>query len=114
MTPPNSPFPVGGARCVEVRFDGAVYAALHLPCGSRLLEHLTMENSPVLFGCRAGMCGTCLIRVEPTGDGALDPPDEAEVELLDLIAPGEPRARLACQLVLTADVRVAPAGSPAA
>jgi ferredoxin len=96
---------------VEVRFDGG-YAVLRLPCGSRLLDHLTMENSPVLFGCRAGMCGTCLIRVEATGDGLLDPPATAEVELLDIIAPGEPRARLACQIVLTADVRVAP-GSPA-
>ena len=106
--------PGGNGRCVEVRFDPATYAPLRLPSGSRLLEHLTIENSPVLFGCRAGMCGTCLIRVEPTGDGALDPPDEAEIELLDLIAPGESHARLACQLVLTADVRVAPAGSPAA
>jgi ferredoxin len=96
---------------VEVRFEGA-YPALHLPRGSRLLDHLTMENSPVLFGCRAGVCGTCLIRVEPTGDGVLGPPAAAEVELLDIIAPGEPRARLACQVVLTADVRVAPAGSP--
>jgi ferredoxin len=114
MTPPASPSPFGGeGRYVEVRFDGAVYTALRLPCGSRLLEHLTIENSPVLFGCRAGMCGTCLIRVEPTGDGVLDPPDGAEAELLDLIAPGESHARLACQVVLTADVRVAPAGSPA-
>jgi ferredoxin len=98
---------------VEVRFDSAAFAPLRLPHGSRLLEHLTIENSPVLFGCRAGMCGTCLIRVEATGDGALDRPGEAEVELLEIIAPGEPRARLACQLVLTADVRVASAGSPA-
>lgn len=111
MTLPASPSPFAGERRpVEVRFDGA-YPAVQLPCGSRLLDHLTMENSPVLFGCRAGMCGTCLVRVEPTGDGALEPPAAAEVELLDIIAPGEPRARLACQVVLTADVRVAPAGS---
>jgi len=97
---------------IEVRFEQGTFAPLHLPRGSRLLDHLTMENSPVLFGCRAGMCGTCLIRVEPIGDGTLDPPAAAEVELLDIIAPDEPRARLACQLALTADVRVA-AGAPA-
>lgn len=98
---------------VEVRFESAAFAPLRLPHGSRLLEHLTIENSPVLFGCRAGMCGTCLIRVEPTDGGALGAPGEAEVELLEIIAPDEPRARLACQLVLTADVRVAPVGRPA-
>jgi ferredoxin len=97
---------------VEVRFDAAAFAPLRLPCGSRLLDHLTIENSPVLFGCRAGMCGTCLIRVEATGSGALEAPSVAEIELLEIIAPGEPRARLACQLVLTADVRVGAVGRP--
>jgi ferredoxin len=91
---------------VEVRFDSSAFAPLRLPRGSRLLDHLTIENSPVLFGCRAGMCGTCLIRVEAIGSAALDAPGEAEVELLEIIAPGEPRARLACQLMLTVDVRV--------
>lgn len=97
---------------VEVRFDATPFAPLRVPCGSRLLDHLTIENSPVLFGCRAGMCGTCLIRVEATGGGALEAPSAAEIELLEIIAPGEPCARLACQLVLTADVRVRAAGRP--
>lgn len=99
---------------IEVRFDHAAFAPLHLPRDGRLLDHLTMENSPVLFGCRAGMCGTCLVRVEEIGDERLDPPAAAEVELLQIIAPGEPRARLACQVVLTAGVRVAPVGIPTA
>ena len=96
---------------VEVRFESSAFAPLRLPHGSRLLDHLTIENSPVLFGCRAGICGTCLIRVEAIGAAALAAPNETEVELLEIIAPGEPRARLACQLVLTVDVRVAAVGS---
>jgi ferredoxin len=98
---------------VEVRFEPATFAPLRLPPGGRLLDHLTIENSPVLFGCRAGMCGTCLIRVEAMGASTLAAPNAAEVELLEIIAPGEPRARLACQLVVTADVRVAAVRSPA-
>ena len=93
---------------VEVQFAPGAYASLRLPKGSRLLEHLTLENSPVLFGCRAGMCGTCLVRVETVGAEALDPPSAVEIELLDIVARGDPRARLACQLVLTTDVRVTP------
>jgi ferredoxin len=99
---------------IEVRFEPRTHAPLRLPRGSRLLDHLTIENSPVLFGCRAGMCGTCLIRVEPVGPATLDPPAPSEVELLDIIAPAEPRARLACQVVLTTDVRVAVTGNAAA
>jgi ferredoxin len=107
MTGPQSDG--ASALMVEVHFAPGSNASLRLPRGSRLLEHLTLENSPVLFGCRAGMCGTCLIRVEAVGDDALDPPSASEVELLDIIACGEPRARLACQIVLTTDVRVTPA-----
>ncbi|MBC6436085.1 2Fe-2S iron-sulfur cluster binding domain-containing protein, partial [Nostoc sp. HG1] len=31
-----------------------------------LSEHLTIQNSPVLFGCRTGICGTCLVEVNGT------------------------------------------------
>jgi ferredoxin len=34
------------------------------------------------------------------------PPDLAEAEALELYAPGNPCARLACQLILSAPVRI--------
>jgi ferredoxin len=70
--------------------------------GANLSEHLTVENSPVLFGCRTGICGTCLVQV----DGDISPPGDEEQDLLDVVAPGDPRARLACQLELTADIEL--------
>jgi len=86
----------------EVSFPGTHHRALALAPGSNLSEHLTVENSPVLFGCRTGICATCLSEIE----GAIPPPDEEEREILEIFAPDNPRARLACQVKLTADLRV--------
>lgn len=79
-----------------------------LPEDAGLSEHLTVTNSPVLFGCRTGICGTCLSAVKPLGEAALEPPEPEEEELLALIAPRNPQARLICQLKLRCDVQIEP------
>ena len=88
-----------------IEFVDAAYAAVPLVDGAILCEHLTLGNSPLLFGCRTGICGTCVVRVDVLR-GALPPPAEDERELLALLAPGDPRARLACQLAAVADLRI--------
>jgi ferredoxin len=85
-----------------VHFPGTRYAPLSLPAGAGLARNLTAVNSPVLFGCRTGLCGTCVVAVE----GDVPPPDEEEREVLAIVAPDEPRARLACQIDLVADIRI--------
>jgi ferredoxin len=90
----------------RLEFPGTDFAPLELPDRASLPLHLTVQNSPVLFGCRSGLCGTCLIEVEPLGNETLAPPDAAEAEALALYAPDHPRARLACQIVLTAGLRI--------
>jgi ferredoxin len=84
----------------RVRFAGESHPPVELPPHANLSEHLTVQNSPVLFGCRTGICGTCVVRV----DGAIPPPQDEELDTLDHVAPNDPRARLACQLDLTADI----------
>lgn len=86
----------------RVAFEGDSHPPVLLARHENLSEHLTVQNSPVLFGCRTGICGTCLVRVS----GALTPPSEDELDLLDVIAPNDPRARLACQIDLTADIEI--------
>jgi len=86
----------------RVAFEADSHPPVLLARHANLSEHLTVQNSPVLFGCRTGICGTCLVRVS----GELGPPSDDERDLLDLIAPGDPRARLACQLDLIADIEV--------
>ena len=65
---------------------------------------LTLQNSPILFGCRTGICGTCLVLA--TGD--LLPPDAEEQEVLAILAPHSPHARLACQVKLTGSISLTP------
>ncbi|MDJ0508509.1 MAG: 2Fe-2S iron-sulfur cluster-binding protein [Crocosphaera sp.] len=65
-----------------------------------LAHHLTAENSPVLFGCRTGLCGTCLVEII----GEIPPPTSEEAEVLEILAPENPRCRLACQIDVTQDI----------
>lgn len=90
----------------RIEFPGTTFPPVELPDLASLPLHLTVQNSPVLFGCRSGLCGTCLVEVEPISVDRPEPPDDAEREALEIYAPANPRARLACQLVLTADVRI--------
>lgn len=89
-----------------ISFSPESYTSVTLARGSVLSEHLTIENSPVLFGCRTGICGTCLVEVEDEANGKLLAPSPDESELLEIIAPDIRRARLACQVELRADIKV--------
>jgi ferredoxin len=83
-------------------FPGTDYPPLTLQAHQNLSEHLTIQNSPVLFGCRTGICGTCL--VEAIGDIPAAKSDEQE--MLDTLAPNVPNARLACQIDLAANIEI--------
>ncbi len=94
---------------VTVSFPGTGFAPLVLARESELSAVLTVENSPMLFGCRTGICGTCLCEAR----GEVPGPGPEEVEVLDLMVPGRAGARLACQIRLVADVslrRIEPTG----
>lgn len=87
-----------------VSFPETEYPTLTLASNSLLSEHLTVQNSPILFGCRTGICGTCLIEVE----GNIPPPNLAEREILEIFSSGNKRARLACQIKLTNNIKINP------
>jgi ferredoxin len=87
-----------------VSFFDPAFAPMAIKEDEQLSEVLDATNSPVLFGCRTGICGTCVIEVE----GDLPPPEDEEKELLELYAPDNPKARLACQIELTGPIRVRP------
>jgi ferredoxin len=85
-----------------VSFPRTDYPPITLQHHQSLSEHLTIQNSPVLFGCRTGICGTCLVKV--IGDIPAALADERE--MLDTVAPNVENARLACQINLTDDVEI--------
>lgn len=94
-------------KTYEVDFGALGRVSARLPHGAHLSEVLTIENSPLLFGCRTGICGTCIARVEARS-GELPPPSEDEKDVLSLLCPNEPKARLACQIRLSADLTIEP------
>ena len=86
-----------------VAFVDDGHEAVQVPPGKVLSEDLDVKNSPVLFGCRTGICGTCVVEVIEGAD-KLEPPDEDELEILELYADGLENARLACQIDVQTDI----------
>jgi ferredoxin len=87
----------------EISFPGTRYSPVCVPDGVTLALELDASNSPLLFGCRTGICGTCVVEV--TGAGAL-PPSADEREVLEICVPEPGRARLACQVHVTGSLQV--------
>ena len=92
----------------RVEFTGDGYEPVDLPGGAELSSALDAVNSPVLFGCRSCICATCLVEVESLSDPPLPPPEDEEAEVLEIYAPDNADARLACQITLTTDLRIRP------
>jgi len=82
-------------------------AAVSAKEGTLLSEFLDAENSPILFGCRTGICGTCICKVSDVKNGSISPADNDELEILEVYS-DEPHTRLACQVALTADIKLSP------
>ena len=91
----------------KISFPNTHHVPVSLNPHTPLADELTVQNSPILFGCRTGICGTCLVTVT----GETPPPDADEQELLEVLAPDCPNARLACQLDITYDLEIRPYGS---
>lgn len=73
--------------------------------GDNLSEVLNVKNSPILFGCRTGLCGTCLIEVVKGGEN-LHARTEDEADFLDAMHPENKKYRLGCQISIDADITV--------
>ncbi len=84
----------------RISFADPRFLSVVIDSGQPLAEVLTVQNSPVLFGCRTGICGTCVVSFE----GDAGEVSAAELEILELYAAGNPLARLACQLQVRGDV----------
>ena len=92
------------AETCLIEFPGTEYSPVELGKGVELSTELTAVNSPVLFGCRSGLCGTCLIELESEDRDSVPEPEAEEAEALEVYAPGNSKARLACQLRLTTNL----------
>jgi ferredoxin len=66
-----------------------------VPDGGDLVDICDHYYAPVPFSCRSASCATCQIEVVE-GAALLEPPAEAEADLLDILG-GPEGTRLACQ-----------------
>ena len=91
-----------------VRFlksDGTLDKEVNAEAGQRLLDVAWAAREPLEGACEGVMaCSTCHVIVEAQDFGALPPASEEEEDLLDLAAFATRTSRLACQIILTAEM----------
>lgn len=76
-----------------------------LPHNAHLSDAAELQLAGLMFGCRAGMCGICVIEVVD-GPQNLSPPDDAETWFLTTLGHDQAGKRLACQCRLQGDVTI--------
>ena len=90
----------------KISFTDSKYPDVELDENDELSETLTAKNSPILFGCRTGICGTCLIQVHEEGPEPLHSRTNDEVDFLEELYPGNKSYRLACQVRVNTNVKI--------
>ena len=104
---------------IKVRFhrpDGTLDKEIDAKPGQRLLDVAWAANQPLEGACEGVMaCSTCHVIVDKADFERLPRASDEEEDLLDLAAHASRTSRLACQIILTSemktlDVRI-PAGS---
>lgn len=76
-----------------------------LPHNAHLSDAAELQLAGLVFGCRAGMCGICVIEVVD-GLQNLSRPDDEETWLLATLGHDDAAKRLACQCRLHGDVTI--------
>ncbi|MGE0173664.1 MAG: 2Fe-2S iron-sulfur cluster-binding protein [Oligoflexales bacterium] len=69
-----------------------------------LIDMCETHDTSILFGCRDGACGACMIRVLEGAEN-LSPMADDEKDFLETMA-AEPNERLACQCRVRGDVKI--------
>jgi len=87
------------------RADGSLDKEVEAQPGQRLLDVAWAAREPLEGACEGVMaCSTCHVIVDEADFVKLPPATEEEEDLLDLAAHATRTSRLACQIILTADM----------
>ncbi|HCS14021.1 MAG: ferredoxin [Zetaproteobacteria bacterium CG06_land_8_20_14_3_00_59_53] len=78
-----------------------------VPVGTRVIELSEKVGAGLIYGCREGDCGTCMMKVEE-GWNNLSEPSVVEEKVLRENMAGK-HCRLACQAQILGDIVVRPA-----
>ena len=92
-----------------VRFhkaDGTLDTEIEAAPGQRLLDVAWAAKQPLEGACEGVMaCSTCHVIVDPQDFARLPPASEEEEDLLDIAAHVTRTSRLACQILLSAELK---------
>lgn len=77
---------------------------IDVPEGYALIDMCEDYETSILFGCRDGACGACMVRVLEGAEN-LSPMQDDERDFLETMA-AEPNERLACQCKVRGDVKL--------
>lgn len=84
---------------IRVRFEPAGLEVEAQP-GEAIMDITDAHpDAEVPYSCRSATCGTCRVEVVE-GAEALSPPDEDELEVLEIFGDTPDRVRLSCQMRL--------------
>lgn len=78
-----------------------------VPAGVRVIEISEKVGAGIVYGCREGDCGTCMMKVEEGWENLSTPSIIEDKVLKDNLAGRH--YRLACQAQIIGDVTVSPA-----
>ena len=88
------------------RADGTLDKEVEAVPGQRLLDVAWAAREPLEGACEGVMaCSTCHVIVEAEDFDKLPPASEEEEDLLDLAAHATRTSRLACQILLTEEMK---------
>ena len=88
------------------RADGTLDKEVEAEPGQRLLDVAWAAREPLEGACEGVMaCSTCHVIVDAEDFKKLPPATEEEEDLLDLAAHAARTSRLACQIILTEDIK---------
>ena len=92
-----------------VRFhkaDGSVDKEVEAEPGQRLLDVAWAAREPLEGACEGVMaCSTCHVIVDPEDFAKLPPASDEEEDLLDIASHVARTSRLACQILITSDMK---------
>jgi ferredoxin len=89
------------------RADGTLDKEVDAEPGQRLLDVAWAARQPLEGACEGVMaCSTCHVIVDAEDFAKLPPASEEEEDLLDLAAHATRTSRLACQIILTANMEI--------
>jgi len=84
-----------------------INVTVHVPVGTRMIEVSEKVGAGLIYGCREGDCGTCLMKVDEGWENLSVPSVIEERVLKENFA--AKNNRLACQAQVLGDVVVSPA-----